>query len=203
MNRGKVIFLLILVWFVGKQANAQRFAYVDTEYILNQMPEYKSAQKQIDLMVLEWKKEIENTKKEIATMRNNLEAEKVFLTDEMRKKREEEIERKEKELRDFQSNKFSPNGELYIKRQELIKPIQDKIYDAIQRVVKDNALDFIFDRSSSVTMLYANVKYDRSDEVLEVMGVLTSPDGTATKKKDSDSDEQNEEDDLKPKKKNR
>ncbi|MBI1221586.1 MAG: OmpH family outer membrane protein [Bacteroidetes bacterium] len=151
---------------------AQRFAYVDSEYILNQMPEYNSAQKQLDLMAFEWQKEIETKKAEIEKMKSDLEAEKIFLVDDVKNQRQADIDKKEKELIAFQQQKFGVNGELFKKRQELIQPIQDRIFDAIQKVAKDNALDFIFDKAGGVSMLYTNKKYDRSGEVLEELGVV-------------------------------
>lgn len=179
-----------MVLLFGSTATfAQKFAFVDTEYILNMMPEYKSAQKQIDLLALEWQKEIETRKAEISKMKSDYEAEKVFLTEELKPKREKDIAAKEKSLSDFQMEKFGPDGELFKKRQELIKPIQDKIFDAIQKVARQNALDFVFDRSSSVTMLFTNPKYDLSDDVLEEMGIVP---GGEQEKKDGGKQDPNE-----------
>lgn len=180
----KLVFLAFALILFSAPTIAQRFAYVDTEYILNQMPEYKSAQKQLDLLALEWQKEIEKKKAEVQKMRNDFEAEKIFLVDEVKTQRLADIANKESELRTYQSDKFGVNGELFKKRQELIKPIQDRIFDAIQKVAKDNALDFVFDKAGSVSMLYSNPKYDRSEEVLEEMGIVPSENGG--EKKDSE-----------------
>ena len=152
-------------------ATAQKFAYVDTEYILEQVPEYKSAQKKLDMMAEDWQKELEKQKAHIEKLRKELQAEQVLLTDELRKKKEDEIIELEKAMKDFQKQKFGYEGELFKKRQELIKPIQDKVFDAVMKVAKESALDFIFDKSSELTMLYTNAKYDRSDDVLEEMGI--------------------------------
>jgi outer membrane protein len=168
---------LAVSFFSLKASFGQRMAYVDTDYILNQMPEYKSAKKQLDLLALEWQKEVESKKAGIEKFRADYEAEKIFLVEEIRKQRESDIQKQEKELRDFQTAKFGVNGELFKKRQELIKPIQDRIFDAIQTVAKNNALDFILDKGGAVTMLFTNPKYDRSDEVLEEMGIVPSGEG--------------------------
>lgn len=173
------VLFLILGVSVPTFTQAQRFAYVDTDYILNQMPEYNSAQKQLDLLAYDWQKEIEKKRSEIDKMKADLEAEKIFLVDDVKNQRQADISRKEKELVAYQQEKFGVNGELFKKRQELIQPIQDRIFDAIQKVAKDNALDFIFDKAGSVSMLYTNTKYDRSDEVLEELGIVpgTQPGG--------------------------
>lgn len=168
--------------------NAQRFAFVDTDYILSQMPEYSSAQKQLDLLALEWQKEIENKMAGIGKMKSDYEAEKIFLVDEIKRQREADIALAEKGLRDFQQQKFGVNGDLFKKRQELVQPIQDRIFDAIQKVAKDNALDFIFDKASGVTMLYSNPKYDLSDDVLEELGIV--PGGAIPEEKDDLPNEQ-------------
>lgn len=168
----KIILSLTLLFFSVSATIAQRFAYVDTEYILNLMPEYKSAQKQLDMLALDWQKEIEKKKAELEKLKSDYEAEKIFLLDEMKQQRESQILLREKEIKDFQLAKFGVNGELFKKREELIKPIQDRVYDAIQKVAKDNALDVIFDKAGAVTMLYTNPKWDRSDEVLEELGIV-------------------------------
>lgn len=167
----------VIAFLIALPVFGQRFAYVDSEYILNQMPEYKSAQKQLDFLSEQWEKEIEKKKEEIAKLEKNLAAERVLLTDDVIKQRNEEIAAKNKELREYQVAKFGVNGELFTKRQELVKPIQDKVFEAIQKVAKDNALDFIFDKSGGVTMLYTNTKYDRSDEVLEALGISPGGEG--------------------------
>lgn len=164
-----VIFLSIFCFL--NPLSAQRFAYVDTEYILDMLPEYKSAQKQLDLISEQWEKEMETMRAEIDKMIKDLQAEMVLLTDDMRKKREEIIKQKENELKDFRNKKFGYEGELFKKRAELIKPIQDKVFEACQKIAKANALDFIFAKSTEMIMLYSNAKYDKSDEVLQELGV--------------------------------
>lgn len=160
-------------------ASAQKFAYVDTEYILNKMPEFRSAQKQLDAMAESWEQEIGLKKDSIQRLKDVYNAEKVLLSEEVKKARVDEIEKKEKELKDYQKEKFGTEGELFAKRKELIKPIQDKVFDAIQKVAKDNALDFIFDKAS-VTMLFSNAKYDKSADVLDEMGIDINSGGGVT-----------------------
>jgi outer membrane protein len=152
-------------------ATAQRFGYVDTEYILDLMPEYRSAQKQLDQLSEDWQKEMEKKQLAIDKMNKDYQAEQVLLTEDLRKKREQEIRDREKELKEYRNQKFGYEGELFKKRQELIKPIQDKVFDAVQKIAKQSALDFIFAKSGEFMMLYTNAKYDKSDEVLSELGV--------------------------------
>jgi outer membrane protein len=168
----KIAFIIAL--FIGGVASAQRFAYVDTEYILDLMPEYRSAQKQLDQLAEDWQKEMEKKQAAIDKMYRDFQAEQILLTEELRKKREQEIKDKEKELKDYRNQKFGYEGELFKKRQELVKPIQDKVFDAVQKIAKQNALDFIFAKSSELIMLYTNAKYDKSDEVLSELGVAVN-----------------------------
>jgi len=168
----KIKFIIVAIsLFLFTNVHAQRFCYVDSEYILDKIPEYKSAQKQLDNFADEWKKEIEKMSKEIENLYKKYQAEQVILPEDLRKKKEEEILKKEDELNKYKESKFGKDGELYKKRKELIKPIQDKVFDAIQKLAKEESMDFILDKSGSVTMLYTNAKYDRSDEVLEILGV--------------------------------
>lgn len=168
----RILFAIAL--FVSCAASAQRFAYVDTEYILDLMPEYRSSQKQLEQLAEDWQKEMEKMQTEIDKMYRDLQAEQVLLTEELRKKREGEIKDKEKALKDYRNQKFGYEGDLFKKRQELVKPIQDKVFDAVQKIAKQNALDFIFAKSSELIMLYSNAKYDKSDEVLSELGVAVN-----------------------------
>ncbi len=163
--------LLLLLFVFNVQSQTARIGYVDTEYILDLMPEYRSAQKQLDLMSEEWQKELEKKFSEIEKMEKEFQAEQILLTEELKKKRESEINTKKEEARDFRNKKFGYEGELFKKRQELVKPIQDKIFDAVQAVAKKSALDFIFAKGGEVVMLYTNAKYDKSDEVLQELGI--------------------------------
>ncbi|MFY0674741.1 MAG: OmpH family outer membrane protein [Bacteroidia bacterium] len=164
--------LLATFTFVSFYSSAQKFAYVDSEYILEQMPEYRAAQQKLNDMAKEWETQINTYKKDIDKMFRDYRAERLILSDAVKKEREEAIFAKEKELDDYKRAKFGASGELDKKRQELLKPIQDKVFDAIQELAKDNALDFVFDKSGSTTMLFTNSKYDRSDEVLDYLGIV-------------------------------
>ncbi|MCA0426073.1 MAG: OmpH family outer membrane protein [Bacteroidetes bacterium] len=174
MKKATTLFFLIAALFLSNAAKAQKFAYVDTEYILDLLPEYKSAQKKLDDIAETWQKEIETKKQEIEKLRKDYQAEQILLTEEMKKKREAEILAKEQELKEFTNKKFGFEGELFRKRQELIKPIQDKVFNACQKIAKQNALDFIFARSGEFIMLYSNARYDKSDEVLAELGVTVT-----------------------------
>lgn len=169
----KLMFGFTLVFF-AINSNAQKFAYVDSEYILSQIPKYKSAQLQLNELSAQWQQEIEKKFSEIETLRKSFQVEKVLLTKDMQLSREKEIEDKEDEAKKFQQEKFGAEGELFQKKSELIRPIQDKLYDAINKVAKNNGLDFIFDKSGELLMLVSNSKYDRSDEVLEELGVVST-----------------------------
>lgn len=149
---------------------AQKFGYVDTEYILSNIPAYKETQGELDKLSIEWQKQLERQYSEIDKMYKNYQAEQILLTEDMKTKREEEIIKKEKEAKEYQKQKFGVDGELFKKRQELVKPIQDKVYQAVKDVADAGGLDIIFDKSSGLTMLYSNAKYNKSDAVLKKLG---------------------------------
>ena len=165
---------LILVSFLLLSAGsyAQKFAYVDTDYILNNIPEFNQAQDKLDEISKQWQAEIEGIYAEVDKMYRDYQTQEVLLTDEMKKKREEAIIAKEKSAKDLQKKLFGPEGDLYGKRQELIRPIQDKVYDAIQQLAANSKYAIIFDSSSDLIMLYSNPNLDKSDKVLENMGYI-------------------------------
>jgi len=166
----KIVVLLSFI-FIVQLGFSQKFGYVDTEYILKNIPSFDASQKKLDQYSEEWQKEIETIFSDIDRMYKEYQAEKVLLTDKLRVKRENEIIAREKEAKDLQKKYFGQDGELFAKRQELIKPIQDDIYNAIKEVAEEANLDFIFDSgSSSVNILFANPKYDRSDDILQKLG---------------------------------
>jgi outer membrane protein len=160
-----------LLIFSALVSQAQKFAYVDSKYILSHIPEYQQAQAEINKLSTQWQKDIENKYETIAKLETSLQAEKILLTDEMKQKREQEIETKRQEAKDMQKAKFGINGELFKKREELVKPIQDQIYEAIQEVASTSALMVVFDKASDSNMLYTNPKHDISDKVLKKMGL--------------------------------
>lgn len=167
----KKLILLSLFALGSLMISAQKFAYVDTKYILSHVPEYQAAQAEVNKLSSQWQKDIENKYETIARLESALQAEKILLTDEMRKKREAEIEAKKQEARDLQKQKFGVDGDLFKKREELIKPIQDQIYEAIQEVASTSALMVVFDKANQSNMLYTNPKHDISDKVLKKMGL--------------------------------
>lgn len=149
---------------------AQKFAYVDTDYILNQIPEYKTAQTELDKVSAQWQKEVEAKYAEIDKMYKAYQAEQILLTDDMKKKREADIIAKEKEAKDLQKQRFGVDGELFKKRQELVKPIQDRVFAAVKSIAEKGAYSAVFDKASDITMLYVSPKLDKSDAVLELLG---------------------------------
>lgn len=166
----KIIILAVFIIATVTTAIAQKFAYVDTEYILANIPEYKQAQGELDKTSVNWQKEIETKYAEIDKLYKAYQAEQILLTEDMKKKRESEIVGKEKEVKDLQKQRFGVDGDLFKKRQELVKPIQDKVYNAVKEIAEKQTFAVIFDKSSELTMLYANPKYDKSEDVLESMG---------------------------------
>lgn len=167
----KTFATLALILTLTVLGTAQKFGYVDSKYILSHMPEYQEAQKQINKLSDTWQKEIEAKYETIEKLEKAYQAEKILLTEDMRKKREEEIEAKKKEAKDLQKAKFGVDGELFQKREELIKPIQDQIYQAIQEVASQSALMVVFDKANHSNILYSNPKHDISDKVLKKMGL--------------------------------
>jgi outer membrane protein len=168
----KKLFLLAVFSFcLFGMANAQRYAIIDTKYILDKLPDYKSAQKNLDDIAAGWQKEIDNNEAELNKMYKDFEAEQVMLSEELRKKREDQLFVKEKGLRDLQRKRFGFDGDLFKKRQELIKPIQDKVYNAVQRLAVQRGYDFILDKSEGITVIFADPKLEKSDDVLRELGV--------------------------------
>jgi outer membrane protein len=163
--------LLALFLLVGAQAQAQRFAYVNTDYILEQIDEFGAAQAEIDRIAETWRKDAQGMKAAIEAMYRDFQNDRVLLTDDQENERIAAIEAKEQALKDFQQAKFGYQGELFQKRQELIKPIQDRVYAAILELAEDRNYDFIFDKANSTTLLFANPENDKSGDVLKRLGI--------------------------------
>ncbi len=168
MKKSALIFTVII--FTAMLVQAQKFAYVDTQYILDNIPEFAEAQSQLDEISVQWQKEIETKFAEVDKMYKDYQTQAVLLPDDMKKKKEQEIVDKEKEAKNLQRNRFGKEGDLFKKRQELVKPIQEKIYNAIQELSTNNNYAVVFDKGGSLTMMYANPKYDISDDVLDNLG---------------------------------
>lgn len=166
----KPLLILTIICLLCSTTQAQKFAYVDTDYILNKIPEFNQAQDKLDDLSADWQQEIEAKYTAVEKMYRAYQQEQVLLTDEMKSKREEAIIQKENDAKNLQQKYFGPKGDLYSKRQELIKPIQDKVYDAIQQLAANNKYQVVFDSSSDLIMLYKNNNLDKSDKVLQLMG---------------------------------
>jgi outer membrane protein len=167
----QLILTLTLVFTICVTADAQRYAIVDTKYILDKMPDYKAAQKQLDQISAQWQKEIDDKQVVLDKMYKDFEGEQVMLSDDLKKKREDELFNREKEVRDLQRKRFGFEGDLFKRRQELIKPVQDKVYNAIQKIAVNRMYDFILDKSEGITVIFADPKLDKSDDILKELGV--------------------------------
>src|SRR3954463_2208019 len=163
----KFVFLAISSLLFATFSHAQKYAVIDTKYILDKMPDYKSAQKQLDDFASAWQKDIDNLQRDLDKMYRDFEAEQVMLSDELKKKREDQLFVKEKTVRDLQRQRFGFEGDLFKKRQELIKPVQDKVYNAVQKLAVQRGYDFILDKSEGITVIFADPKLEKSDDVLK------------------------------------
>src|SRR5690606_6409505 len=148
MSMKKLVGILVLSMVASSAAFAQRFAYVDTEYVLKHIPEYLAAQKQLDALSVKWQEEVDNRFAEIENLYKKYQEDQVLLSEEMRRKREDEIVLKEREARDFQRQKFGFEGDLYEERIKLVQPIQEKVAQAIQAIATDQGLDMVLDKGS-------------------------------------------------------
>jgi outer membrane protein len=166
----KLILTILITVVAATLTQAQKYAYVDSDYILANIPEYKEAQKQIDELAEEFQKEIETKFSEIDQMTKAYQAEAVLMPEDIKKKKEEAILAKKNEVRELQNQRFGKDGDLFIKREELIKPIQEKIYNAIEDIAVEKNYAFVFDKVGSLTMMYVNSKFDLSDDVLDHVG---------------------------------
>ena len=168
----KKIFLLVACGlFLGFAVNAQRYAIIDTKYILDKLPDYKGAQKTLDDIASGWQKEIDKQQADLDKMYKDFDAEQVMLSDDLKKKREDQLFIKEKALRDLQRQRFGFEGDLFKRRQDLVKPIQDKVYNAVQKLAVQRGYDFILDKSEGITVIFADPKLEKSEDVLKELGV--------------------------------
>lgn len=168
MTRLIITALIVAAGWLG--ASAQKFALVDMDYILSSIPSYEMAGEQLNQLSLRWQKEVEGVAKEAETLYKNYQNEMVFLTDDQKKKKEEEIVAKEKSAAELRQKYFGPEGELYKKRQTLMKPIQEDVYNAVKKVAEERGYQCIFDRASSADIIFASPRIDVSNEVLEKLG---------------------------------
>jgi outer membrane protein len=164
--------ILILGLFVGilGSLSAQKFAIVDMEYILKNIPSYETANEQLNIISKRWQSEVETKMQEVQNMYKNYQTELVFLSDEMKVQREEEIIAKEKEAQELKREYFGPDGELFKKRQSLMKPIQDEIYNVVQELSREKDYSLIIDKNSAMSIIFSSPKIDISDQILIKLG---------------------------------
>jgi outer membrane protein len=167
----KKIIVIAILFVASFQVQAQRYCVVDSKYILENLPEYKQAQTKLDEVSAQWQKDIDAKLLDVDRMYKSYQAEQVMLSDEMKKKREDEIIKKEKEAKELQKKRFGFEGDLFKRRQELVKPVQDKVYNAIQKLATSKGYDIIFDKSADLSVFYSDNKIDKSDDVLKDLGV--------------------------------
>ncbi|RSK30142.1 OmpH family outer membrane protein [Hymenobacter metallilatus] len=163
----------LMVGLLPREARAQKFGYVDSEFIMSKMPAYTQAQQELNTLSANWQKDIETQKKDLDKLYRNYQAEEVVLTEAMKKKRQDEILKKEQDIKAYQNRIFGFEGQLFKKRQELTKPVQDKVFEAIEKVAKKKQLAIIFDKSGDLTMLYTNPVHDYTEFVLEELGLAS------------------------------
>jgi outer membrane protein len=167
----KILLAIIFVATISATTIAQRYAVIDTKYILEKLKDYKEAEKKIQISAEQWQKELDDMQAELDKMYKNYDAEQYMLTDELKKKREAELFNKEKDLREMQKKRFGYEGDLFKERQKLVKPIQDKVFNAIQKLAVAKGWDFVLDKSEGITVIFADPKLDKSEEVLRELRV--------------------------------
>ncbi|MEP6682088.1 MAG: OmpH family outer membrane protein [Parafilimonas sp.] len=164
------LITLLLIGFAFN-SHAQKYAIIDTKYILSKLPEYVDADKKLQAISDQWQKEIDNMQSQLNDMYKNYDAEQYMLSDTLKKKREDELFNKEKELRDLQKKRFGYEGDLFKERERIVKPIQDKVYNAVQKLAVAHGYDFVLDKSEGITIIFADPKLDRSNDILQQLGV--------------------------------
>ncbi|MBK6267027.1 OmpH family outer membrane protein [Marivirga sp. S37H4] len=173
-----VIIAISIVFLVlgFQKAEAQKFGYVDSKFILSKMPEYKEAQQEIESLSAAWQNEIQGMRKEIESMYSELKAEEVLLTKELKEERLAVIEKKEQEVKEYQKKVFGFDGLFFLKKKELIKPVQDKVFEAVEVVGKKERLQIVFDKAGELIMIYTDPIHDYTDLVLEELGLIDDND---------------------------
>ena len=167
----KILFIALFALAFVYSSHAQRYAIIDTKYILSKMPEYVDADKKLQQISDQWQKDIDNLQTQLNDMYKNYDAEQYMLSDDLKKKREDELFNKEKELRDLQKKRFGYEGDLFKERERIVKPIQDKVYNAVQKIAVAHGYDFVLDKSEGITIIFADPKLDRSNDVLQQLGI--------------------------------
>ena len=167
----KLLLAICTVVLFSFAASAQKYAIIDTKYILNKLPEYSAAEKRLEQLSMQWQAELDTMQSQLDKMYKNYDAEQYMLSDDLKKKREAELFNKEKDVRDMQKKRFGYEGDLFKERQKLVKPIQDKVYNAVQKMAVGRGYDFILDKSEGITVIFADPKLDKSDELLRELGI--------------------------------
>lgn len=168
----KLLFSLLFIVAATTVVNAQQhYCIIDSKYMLDKMSDYKDAQNKLDGLSKAWQEEIDKMMGEVDKMYKSYQAEKPMLSDEMRRRREDEIVSKEKAAKDLQKQRFGYEGDLFKKRQEFIKPVQDRLYNAVQKMASSKGFDLVLDKAGGITLFYADPKLDKSDEVLKILGI--------------------------------
>lgn len=165
------LFTFFFLIFGLNFVQAQRFGYIDTDYVLNKMPEYAKAQDEINQLSQAWEKDVAEMAAKIQSLYSALQAEQVLLTEAMKKERLDAIQVEENKLKEYQKKVFGFGGLLFLKKQELIKPVQDKVWEAVDKVAKKNNLNIVFDKASQLVMIYTDPRYDYTDFVLDELGL--------------------------------
>jgi outer membrane protein len=166
----KLVLIVLAVIGFSWISVAQKMAFIDTEYIMENIPAYKAAQNQLDQLSGQYQKELESIHAEIEQMYKDFQAESVLLSEDMKRKREDVIITKEKDYKQLQKKYFGPNGDLFKKRQGLVKPIQDDVFNAVQEIANEGSYSIIFDKAGGTTLFFTNPKFDLSDQVLQKLG---------------------------------
>ncbi len=167
----RILFSILFLLAAATGVKAQHYCIIDSKYILEKMSDYKDAQGKLDNIAKAWQEEIDNKMLEVDKMYKGYQAERPMLSDDMRKKREDEIVAKEKAAKDMQKQHFGQEGDLFKKRQEFIKPIQDRVFNAVQKMATSKGFDIVLDKAGGVTLFYADPKLDRSEDVLKILGI--------------------------------
>ena len=169
MKKNYFFILLFLVTYIVNAQRSVKIGYIDTEYILENLPEYNQVSERLEEKAADWKKEIEDRTRKIDQKKEALNSERILLTDEMIDEIEEEITLDEEELSEYQQKRFGPRGDLIIQKQQLIQPIQDQIFNAIRELAESKNYDFIFDKSADIVMLYSDKRFDVSEQILRTI----------------------------------
>jgi outer membrane protein len=167
----KKLFVLSMLVVLANITGAQKYAVIDTKYILSKIPEYVDADKKLAAVSEQWQKEIDDLQSVLDQMYKNYDAEQYMLSEDLKKKREDELFNKEKQVRDLQKKRFGYQGDLFKEREKLVKPIQDRVYNAIQKMAVARGYDFILDKSEGITVIFADPKLDKSNDILSTMGI--------------------------------